>query len=171
MTTRAQKQQDKEFLLEFRKKKCSKCGDTKDIDDFSVGQTQCKLCQSKYAKAYNVNNKEKRIVQRKEYRANNREKRNEYNKKWLINNKKKWKDGMEKKKHAQITYFIKDGDAIKIGKTTTLRSRMIMLGTGNPRPLHLIGFVWGDHEEVLHKLFADKKINNEWYKLDESVFK
>lgn len=66
------------------------------------------------------------------------------------------------------TYVIYDklSCLCKIGKTKNLKSRIATLGTANLN-LELLVAIPYDMEKELHTLFKDKKVNKEWYKLDE----
>lgn len=80
----------------MEKKKCSKCGVEKDIDEFSLRsdtgkiRRDCKECIKKrhkeYHKKWYIKNKEKKDKQNKEWYEKHPDKVIEYNKKWYDNN-------------------------------------------------------------------------------------
>ena len=70
-------------------KQCSTCKETKPVSEYYKKKNnadgykyRCKSCQSKYAKKYRVNNKEKIRERSIQYRTENREKLNEYNRQY-----------------------------------------------------------------------------------------
>ena len=94
-------------------KKCSRCGDIKNIDEFSKHklhidglQSYCKKCIYIYKKKYVIDNSEKVKQSRKAYRLNNHDKINKYNKQWNKNNPEKVKQ--HKKNH-----YLKDPERFK----------------------------------------------------------
>ena len=73
------------------KKKCSKCGEVKGLDEFKKGRCQCNVCvkayNKVYIKAYRENNKDRMEACNKAYRDKNKEKIKAYNKAYNKNNK------------------------------------------------------------------------------------
>jgi len=65
-------------------KTCSKCGETKPIDEFIKNENVCKICRSQYDKEYRLKNKEKI----KEYRRINKDKIKKYHKEYHKKHKK-----------------------------------------------------------------------------------
>lgn len=75
-------------------KKCSSCGETKDIDEFNERldskdgvRGQCKVCSETQKKAYRHNNKEKVAAQKKKYRQEHKEEIAAYFYEYYRNNK------------------------------------------------------------------------------------
>jgi hypothetical protein len=62
------------------------------------------------------------------------------------------------------TYFITDGTAIKIGKSSLGGTSRVKEGTMNPRELELIGEIDGDYEKELHRKFASIRLRGEWFR-------
>jgi hypothetical protein len=66
-------------------------------------------------------------------------------------------------KHSPVVYFIQNGDRVKIGTTTNLRSRISALSL---RPTDIVLLVNGGRpfEQALHKRFASVRVGNtEWF--------
>lgn len=66
------------------------------------------------------------------------------------------------------TYFLfneSDITRIKIGKTSDLDQRLRQLQTSCADRLVLLGWIEGDHESVLHDLFAADRCSGEWFLL------
>lgn len=63
-------------------------------------------------------------------------------------------------------YFIDGGEHIKIGFTTSLQRRMVQLNTGAPSGVKLLHLEPGtlQTEKLLHRHFADLRVNGEWFK-------
>jgi hypothetical protein len=57
-------------------------------------------------------------------------------------------------------------DYIKIGHTTSVRSRLINLAIANPHPLKVLATIGGDKytERDLHSRFADPFHRGEWFR-------
>lgn len=66
-----------------------------------------------------------------------------------------------------FVYFIRDGEMVKIGRSTAPVSRMLSLAGGNGRQLEMLGTMPGDHkrEKALHRRFARHHIKGEWFHL------
>jgi hypothetical protein len=66
-------------------------------------------------------------------------------------------------KHRPVVYFVQNGDRVKIGTTTNLRSRISALSL---RPTDIVLLVNGGRpfEQALHKRFATLRVGNtEWF--------
>lgn len=66
-------------------------------------------------------------------------------------------------KHRPVVYFVQNGDRVKIGTTTNLRSRISALSL---RPTDIVLLLNGGrtHEQALHKRFAILRVGNtEWF--------
>ncbi len=66
-----------------------------------------------------------------------------------------------------VIYFIAAGDdLIKIGHTTSLRSRLRSLRTAHPKELQILLVIPGlrDDEQDLHRRFAEFRVGREWFK-------
>jgi hypothetical protein len=70
-----------------------------------------------------------------------------------------------------MIYFIRDGDAVKIGYAINPRSRLTTLRTGNSRPISILGVMDGslDDEHRLHQRFTSEHIRGEWFKLTPQI--
>lgn len=76
---------------------------------------------------------------------------------------KEWAYDLPKARHSSQVYFIRNGNRIKIGTTTNLRSRVSALSL---RPEHVVLVVPGgrDVEQQMHALFAGYRDGNtEWF--------
>ena len=62
-------------------------------------------------------------------------------------------------------YFMRAGEAIKIGVTRNLKQRRSEIQTSNSQDVHMIGaLVGGRHlEEILHHRFREHHIRGEWF--------
>lgn len=65
----------------------------------------------------------------------------------------------------QFIYFIQAGKAIKIGFTTNLMDRFMVIQTSNAEKLKLIAVIEGspEGESELHKMFKKYNIRGEWF--------
>jgi len=71
------------------------------------------------------------------------------------------------KKTESLTYIMKDNSGYyKIGRSINPSSRLKVLGIGNPT-IELCFYINGNHEHELHKKFNSKRVNGEWFRLDE----
>ena len=55
-------------------KKCKKCGEEKNINDFRIGRNQCRKCENKSAREWKLKNKNHVSEYNKKYFQNNKEK-------------------------------------------------------------------------------------------------
>src|SRR5262245_47451650 len=71
-----------------------------------------------------------------------------------------------------VIYFILDrrSAAMKIGVAADPSSRLVDLQIGNANPLELVGAIPGDLmiESALHRVFAERCIRGEWFRVDNS---
>jgi len=93
------------FLYIATMKKCSNCGETKELSEFNKNKYTCRCCDKEYRKKYYKNNKDKIKEYHKKWRENNRDKYNKSKKKWNVNNKQKLSD-------IQRASYIKNRDII-----------------------------------------------------------
>ncbi len=65
-----------------------------------------------------------------------------------------------------VVYFVASGDAVKIGTTGDLRTRLADMQSGNPVPLRLLGCIPGGRaiEQKLHRRFRALHLSREWFK-------
>ncbi len=84
------------MTTEILSKKCSKCGEIKNISEFSACKDSkdgycylCKLCEADYIKEYQQKNKERLAEYRKQYAIKNKGKRKEYRDEYNKKNKEK----------------------------------------------------------------------------------
>jgi hypothetical protein len=73
----------------------------------------------------------------------------------------------------ECVYFIRAGDAIKIGRTTNLAARFRALATASPVPLELLATVSGGREleAQLHREWQHLHIRGEWFEADEELLR
>lgn len=71
------------------------------------------------------------------------------------------------------TYFVRDGDAIKIGSSMRPKHRLDTLQTGTARELTILAVVSQDvaDEFGTHRQFADLRIRGEWFRADPRLLK
>lgn len=63
-------------------------------------------------------------------------------------------------------YFIRSGEAVKIGMSKDVPGRFRALRTMSPLPLELLGVIPGgrDEEAQLHRQWAGQRLHGEWFK-------
>lgn len=68
-------------------------------------------------------------------------------------------------------YVVRSGPYFKIGRTNKIERRMVQLGVQMPHPIEI---VWTKYvtdmyraEKYLHEMFAHKRLNGEWFDLDQ----
>ncbi len=67
-------------------------------------------------------------------------------------------------KGQMVTYFLRAGDHVKVGKTKDdLRRRVGTLQTGNPEEIEILGWVPGDVEKAFHAHFDKFRALGEWF--------
>jgi hypothetical protein len=73
----------------------------------------------------------------------------------------------------EVVYFIRAGDAIKIGYTTNLAARKRALETASAVSLELLGAISGDRSEEarLHREWQHLHIRGEWFHADEELLR
>jgi hypothetical protein len=73
----------------------------------------------------------------------------------------------------EVVYFIRAGDAIKIGYTTNLAARKRALETASAVPLELLSSIPGDRREEarLHREWWHLHIRGEWFHADEELLR
>jgi Meiotically up-regulated gene 113 len=71
----------------------------------------------------------------------------------------------KKKAEKSVVYFIQGGNAIKIGYTTDLKSRLSSMQTDCPLPLVVLKTMPGGRptETLLHEKFASARKSGEWF--------
>lgn len=67
-------------------------------------------------------------------------------------------------KTSKKTYFIRSGELVKIGVSNNVQRRLKQLTTGNGRSMELLGVIPENIEKQLHSLFAQYRVNGEWFK-------
>ncbi len=75
----------------------------------------------------------------------------------------------EKLNGLTAAYFVASGEnAVKIGVTDDVLSRMKALQTASPLPLRLLAVMPGDQETEydLHRAFAALRISGEWFRFE-----
>lgn len=78
----------------------------------------------------------------------------------------------------EIIYFVAEepfSEMVKIGKTTNMVNRLSGMQTGNPRKLNVMLKFHRpkkyDYERLFHKLFFEKCILGEWYKINMKILR
>jgi len=99
---------------------------------------------------------------------------NIYNLKEENNNLKEENNNLNNKyilfdKEDKQTYFISDGDFIKIGESINVKSRLSNLQVANPKKLKLLLKTQLISEKEAHKLFNIHQLNGEWFKNNEFI--
>ena len=154
-------------------KKCTKCGEIKELDQFFKNkrhkdgfQYDCKECRRVDQKSWKKANPEKVKAGRKRYKKSNPKKlaaiqRNCHRKKILG----------KANKSTKHTYLITDGEFVKIGSFTDgkLDKRLSMLQTGNPRKLSVIATSASNVEKLCHYEFEHLGALGEWFKMDLEI--
>jgi hypothetical protein len=80
------------------------------------------------------------------------------------------REGLEQLANAPMldagVYFIRSGDAVKIGMSKDVPGRLRTLRTMSPLPLELLGVIPGgrDEEAQLHRDWAPERLHGEWFK-------
>ncbi len=71
-------------------------------------------------------------------------------------------------------YFVECNSVFKIGTTSDIKSRLNVMQTSNPTPIHLVYTIsiplMRNHREVekaLHTIFENAYVRGEWYKITE----
>jgi len=148
-------------------KTCSKCGETKPIDEFCKGKNICKICRSQYAKEYQLKNKDKinkreresylrnkdkRNKQQKEYNIKNRDKILEYQKEYYYKNREKI---LEKNIEYNRTRY-KTDPKYRLNMNISGRVRNSLKGNKNGRHWEdLVGYTLNDLKKHIEKQFTD----------------
>ena len=66
-------------------------------------------------------------------------------------------------------YFIRTGDAIKVGIATDLTKRMVNVQVGNPHKIEVLHYIGTSEDEArkiesqIHELFRKTHLNGEWF--------
>lgn len=68
-------------------------------------------------------------------------------------------------------YFVRAGDAIKIGFSTNSKTRLASLQTSNSEQLELLAMMRGTQsdERDLHQQFCHLNLRGEWFRVDEEL--
>src|SRR4051812_35404259 len=71
----------------------------------------------------------------------------------------------------EVVYFVRAGNAVKIGRTTNLPGRLKALATASAVPLELLAAVPGGRPEEarLHRRWRHLHIRGEWFRADEAL--
>lgn len=70
-----------------------------------------------------------------------------------------------------VVYFVRSGDAVKIGFTTDLESRVKAFRTASPEEFDVWMTIEGSArlERYFHRMFAGDRIRNEWFKVSSAI--
>jgi Meiotically up-regulated gene 113 len=73
----------------------------------------------------------------------------------------------------EVVYFVRAGDAIKIGRTANLAARLRALATASAVPLELLAAVPGGREleARLHRRWRHLHLRGEWFRADEALMR
>lgn len=68
-------------------------------------------------------------------------------------------------------YFIRSGEAVKIGVSINVPLRTTVLATGSPWPVDLLAVMPGDRaaEKRLHRRFAHLRLKGEWFRAEPEL--
>ena len=71
----------------------------------------------------------------------------------------------------EVVYFVRAGDAVKIGRTTNLAGRLKALATASAVPLELLAAVPGGRQEEArqHRWWRHLHPRGEWFRADEAL--
>ena len=71
----------------------------------------------------------------------------------------------------EVVYFVRAGEAVKIGRTKNLARRLRALATGSAAPLELLAAVPGGREleARLHRQWRHLHLRGEWFRADEAL--
>jgi hypothetical protein len=74
-------------------------------------------------------------------------------------------------KKEKYLYFIKCGDAVKIGVSDNPEDRLDTLSTGSPEKLVILDALemMGDHEAECHRRLRHLRINREWFRYTNEI--
>lgn len=67
------------------------------------------------------------------------------------------------------TYFITDGEYVKIGITEDIEKRLSGIQTGNPKKIKLIHYIEGNKEYEYHRKFKKYRANGEWFIFNKEI--
>jgi hypothetical protein len=73
----------------------------------------------------------------------------------------------------EVVYFVRAGEAVKIGRTVNLESRLRSLGTASAVPLELLAAVPGGRqlEAELHREWRHLHIRGEWFRAEAELLR
>jgi excisionase family DNA binding protein len=66
--------------------------------------------------------------------------------------------------HVTKTYFVSDGEKIKIGRAVNLRVRLRQLQIEYPHRLRFLGVLMDNRETEMHRRFARYRVRCEWFR-------
>jgi hypothetical protein len=73
----------------------------------------------------------------------------------------------------KVVYFVRKGSSgpVKIGKTTSMKSRLSQLKTASDEPLEVLATINGytNEEKELHSKFSHIRLEGEWFKSEPSL--
>lgn len=67
------------------------------------------------------------------------------------------------------TYFISDGEFVKIGISKDPQLRLSYIQTHYPKIVHIVKLFPYNCERKLHRRFKHLKVNGEWFKFDKEI--
>lgn len=70
-----------------------------------------------------------------------------------------------------MIYFIRSGDAVKIGYSANVANRRRTLRTGNPNMLVVLGVMDGDraNEDTIQRRFWAHHIHGDWFRINDAI--
>ena len=163
----------------MKAKKCTKCGEEKCSNDFSVRpdrrggrKSSCKSCE----KLYRQENIDRIRKKDRDYSEKNRDKIRAYSKTSRYRELERARDRKRRRpevlKRAELskksTYMITDGQFVKIGVFTKgkIKNRLGDIQVGNPRKIELIAESSSNIEKLCHYKFEHLNVRGEWFKMD-----
>jgi hypothetical protein len=111
--------------MNIHKKKCSKCKESKSLDNFPYKKSYCRSCGNLMSQIYKQKNKEKISDYNKRYKSSHKKEISEYNKKYDTDNRK------EIQKRQTANQYNRRRTDINFKMSGTLRSRLNRFILGN----------------------------------------
>lgn len=150
-------------------KQCPKCGNRRPFTKFSLGQSYCKECASKYAKQYRESGRAKQYKRRPQEMTEEQRKRNrEYMRKYR-------EEGRDKSRprsvRAGYLYVVREVDTgyVKIGVAKDSSHRLSSHQSSNSSAVELVKEIYSDDvlalERKYHRKFSKRRVRGEWFDL------
>ena len=118
-------------------KTCTKCGETKSLDDFHRDKTgvggrrsDCKECVREYKRRYHEENRDKRLEYNRRYREENRDKTLDYQRRHYEENRDKVRE-RKRRYHEENRDILNQGNKIRHAQNTRI-SNLLASKKGAP---------------------------------------